>query len=187
MKKKRQLGRRDFLRGTAAFAITGATLHVAVPKAGTTVWQLDPMKCLKCGKCATNCVLNPSAVKCINSYDICGYCDLCGGYLQVEAKQRDTGAENQLCPTAAIERKFIESPYYSYDIIEDLCIGCAKCVEACEVFGNGSFYLQVNHDICVNCNECSIAAGCPAEAFSRVPREKPYMLKTKESEEKKQA
>ena len=37
---------------------------------------------------------------------------------------------------------------------EDRCIGCAKCVQPCEMFGNASFYLQVRHDICVNCNNC---------------------------------
>lgn len=187
MKEKKQLRRRDFIRGAAAIALAGTGWYAAGAKTKATVWQLDPTKCLKCGRCATHCVLNPSAVKCLNSYDICGYCDLCGGYLQVGAKQRNTGAENQLCPTAAIERIFIEDPYYSYEIVEDLCIGCAKCVEACEVFGNGSFYLQVKHDICVNCNECSIAAACPAEAFKEVPVNKPYMLKTRESEGNNQA
>ena len=52
-----------------------------------------------------------------------------------------TGAENQLCPTAAIKRTFIEDPYFQYDIEEQLCIGCAKCVEGCNTFGNGSLHL----------------------------------------------
>ena len=71
-----------------------------------------------CGNCATACVLKPSAVKCVQSYAICGYCDLCTGYFVPEPNALNTGAENQLCPTAAIERKFIEDPYYEYNIDE---------------------------------------------------------------------
>lgn len=142
------------------------------------VWQIDPEKCTQCGRCATHCVLAPSAVKCVHSYAICGYCDLCGGYQRSDAKSRDTGAENQLCPTAAIQRKFIEDPYYQYTIDEALCIGCGVCVKGCGMFGNGSLYLQVKHDLCVNCNECAIAVACPSNAFRRVPASDPYLLKT---------
>jgi electron transport complex protein RnfB len=42
---------------------------------------------------------------------------------------------------------------------------------------NGSLYLQVMHDRCVNCNECSISVACPTDAFSRVPVETPYLMK----------
>jgi len=35
----------------------------------------------------------------------------------------------------------------------------------------------VRHSICVHCNQCSIARSCPADAFSRVPAGKPYLLK----------
>jgi electron transport complex protein RnfB len=90
----------------------------------------------------------------------------------------NTGAENCLCPTAAIKRTFVEDPYYEYSIDEKLCIGCAKCVEGCNRFGNGSLFLQVRHDRCVNCNECSIAQVCPGDAFRRVPASHPYLLKT---------
>ena len=141
------------------------------------VWQIDPEKCTQCGRCATHCVLATSAVKCVHSYAICGYCDLCGGYQRSDAKGRTTGAENQLCPTAAISRKFIEDPYYQYTIDEDLCVGCGICVKGCDMFGNGSLYLQVKHDLCVNCNECAIAAACPSGAFRRVPASDPYLLK----------
>ncbi len=147
------------------------------------VWQIDPDKCTQCGRCATHCVLTPSAVKCFHSYSICGYCDLCGGYLRPDAKGRNTGAENQLCPTAALKRKFIENPYYQYTVDEKLCIGCGKCVKGCEMFGNGSLYLQVKHDLCVNCNECAIACACPSDAFRRVPASDPYLLKS--SQEKR--
>jgi len=145
--------------------------------AGETVWQLDPSKCVQCGRCATNCVVTPSAVKCFHVYNMCGYCDLCGGYFRPGTKNLTTAAENQLCPTAAIERRFIEEPFFEYHIIEELCIGCGKCVKGCGAFGNGSLQLQVNHDLCVNCNECAIARHCPADAFSRVPASDPYLFK----------
>jgi electron transport complex protein RnfB len=102
---------------------------------------------------------------------------LCGGYFKPDANQLSTAAENQLCPTAAIERKFIEEPYFEYIINEDLCIGCAKCVEGCTSFGNGSLHLQIIHDICLNCNECSIARVCPSDAIKRVPASEAYNVK----------
>ena len=141
------------------------------------VWQLDPFKCVQCGRCAKECVMTPSAVKCVHAFNLCGYCDLCGGYLKPDPNARSTAAENQLCPTAAIKRKYIEDPYFEYEIDEALCIGCAKCVAGCTSFGNGSLHLQVRHDLCKNCNECAIARVCPAEAFQRVPISSPYLIK----------
>jgi len=118
----------------------------------------------------------------VQSYPICGYCRLCFGYFTPNAPQLTSAAENQLCPTGAIERVFVEDPYWEYNIQEDLCIGCSKCVEACEVFGNASFYLQVRHDVCVNCNDCSIARHCPSDSFQRVPADDPYILKHDQDE-----
>lgn len=174
----KELHRRDFLRVAAAAAGAGLVWQAEKPASGAVVWQLDPQKCVQCGQCATNCVLNPSAVKCVHSYQICGYCDLCGGYLQPGAKTRDTGAESQLCPVSAIKRTFIEGSYFQYTIDRDLCVGCGKCVKGCALFGNGSLYLQVQHDLCVNCNECAIARSCPSGAFRQVPLEEAYLLKT---------
>lgn len=175
MSALKKLARRDFMRGAAAITFGGATWAAVGDRTEKMVWQLDPNKCTQCGRCSTHCVVNPSAVKCVNQYDICGYCDLCFGYLQPGSRDRDTGGENQLCPTSAIKRWFVEDPYYEYKIEEDLCIGCAKCVEACLVFGNGSFYLQIKHDVCVDCNECSISKSCPSDSFSRVPASQPYI------------
>ena len=149
-------------------------------QAQPTRWQIDPWKCTACGKCATACVLELSAAKCVQLYDICGYCDFCTGYFEPQPNKLNTGAENQLCPTGAIVRTFIEDPYYEYSIQEPLCIGCAKCVKGCTLFGNGSFHLQIRHDRCVNCNECSIARACPADAVRRVPADRPYLYKTRE-------
>lgn len=175
--------RRDFLRGGARVAgMTGLGvlfgLIAAKTQARTHVWQIDPAKCSRCGLCATSCVLEQSAVKCVHAYAICGYCQLCTGYFVPDPTDLNTAAENQLCPTAAIRRTYVEDPYYEYTIDEDLCIGCAKCVEGCNRFGNGSMFLQVRHDRCVNCNECSIARVCPSDAFSRVPVNTAYKLKT---------
>ena len=148
------------------------------------VWQIDPTKCTQCGRCATECVINPSAVKCVHAFKMCGYCKLCFGYFQPGAAKLDEGAENQLCPTGAIDRRFIEEPYFQYEIEEDLCIGCAKCVKGCNAFGNGSLFLQVRHDICLNCNECAIAKACPSMAFKRVPSDTPYIWNGEETENK---
>ncbi len=178
MGETKKYDRRDFFRGVAALAFTGAAWGVVGEKKEGTVWQLDPNKCAQCGRCATHCVLNPSSVKCMNQFNICGYCNLCFGYLQPGSRNYDSGAENQLCPTAAIKRTYVEHPYYEYLIDEDQCIGCAKCVDACLVFGNASLYLQNRQDVCINCNECSIAKACPSDAWSEVPASQPYIYLT---------
>jgi electron transport complex protein RnfB len=188
-KKAKSMDRREFInngfRLTLALGIGGAGVFVASKTLGNEmVWQLDASKCVQCGRCATDCVLSPSAVKCMHVFDMCGYCDLCGGYFRPEAKSRSTAGENQLCPTAAIERKFIEEPFFEYHIDEDLCIGCAKCVIGCGAFGNGSMQIQVNHSLCVNCNECSIARVCPSDAFTRVPANDPYLYEGFKSKKK---
>jgi electron transport complex protein RnfB len=180
--------RRQFLcNGARVGAMTGlgvlAGVLVSRTTANGTVWQIDPKKCLHCERCATHCVLEQSAVKCVHAYALCGYCQLCTGYFEPSPNDLNTGAENQLCPTAAIKRSFVEDPYYEYTIDERLCIGCAKCVEGCNRFGNGSLFLQIRHDRCVNCNECAIAKVCPGDAFRRVPAEHPYLLKTTSHEE----
>ena len=179
----RPVTRRQFLRnGARVAALTGLGGLVGVvagrSAAKGTVWQIDPQKCVRCGNCATHCVLEQSAVKCVHAYAICGYCQLCTGYFEPEPNDLNTGAENCLCPTAAIKRTYVEDPYYEYTIDERLCIGCAKCVEGCNRFGNGSLFLQVRHDRCVNCNECAISKVCAGDAFRRVPADQPYLLKT---------
>ncbi len=182
MAKDRKFDRRDFINKSMrlTLGISFAGMGVAAATRGTSrkwVWQIDPFKCKQCGRCATECVKSPSAVKCVHAFDLCGYCDLCGGYFKPGVSRLETGAENQLCPTAAIERRFIEEPYFEYLIDEDLCIGCAKCVKGCTSFGNGSLHLQIMHHICDNCNECSIARVCPADAISRVSADEPYKIK----------
>lgn len=182
MEKSKSKNRREFIQSgvriSLALALGGVSgLSLAKAVKDDYVWQIDPFECTQCGRCATDCVMTPSAVKCVHAYQLCGYCDLCGGYLKPDANARTTAAENQLCPTAAIERKYIEEPYFEYVINEDLCIGCAKCVKGCTSFGNGSLHLQIMHDICLNCNECSIARNCPSDAIKRVKASEAYNIK----------
>lgn len=143
-----------------------------------TLWQIDPLKCIQCGRCSTECVLDVSAVKCVHDFKMCGYCELCLGFFSPNPIALTSAAENQICPVGAIRRKFVEDPYFEYVIDEEKCIGCGKCVKGCAGFGNGSLYLQVRHDRCLNCNECSIATECPAGAFMRVSSDSPYVVKS---------
>jgi electron transport complex protein RnfB len=185
----RKADRRGFLAdgvrvaGVLAFGSAAAFLAGRRGREDEMVWQLDPDKCIACGNCASYCVLDVSAVKCLNCFDMCGYCDICTGYFDIDYLSLDTGAENQLCPTGAIIRAHKEpvvkagQRFYEYTIDALLCIGCGKCVKGCALM-NGSLYLQVMHDRCVNCNECSIAVACPSEAFCRVPAAQPYLVKS---------
>lgn len=181
-KDKNSLNRRQFFKNSLHIGCLSVLAGLATMLFGKTVkselvWQIDPNKCISCGNCANHCVLEISAVKCVHAYAMCGYCDLCTGFLESSPKTLDSGAENELCPTGALIRTFVEDPFYQYTIDEPLCIGCAKCVKGCNAFGNGSLFLQVRHDRCTNCNECSIATACPSGAFKRVPATNPYLLK----------
>jgi electron transport complex protein RnfB len=178
--------RRSFVRGGlrvlggAGVVGFGGVLAWTKGNGGENVWQIDPHKCVACGNCATYCVLDISAVKCVHSYGMCGYCELCTGFFDPEPIELTTGAHNQLCPTGAILRHFVEEPYYEYTIDRSLCIGCGKCVKGCSTFGNGSLYLQIAHDRCVHCNECAISVACPSQAIVRVSAARPYLLKHEE-------
>ena len=180
--ENRAVKRREFLQSSAQIGIAlglGGLGGMLVEESRTNeyVWQIDPFTCMQCGRCADECVLTPSAVKCVHAFDLCGYCDLCGGYFKPGVMDLNTAAENQLCPTSAIKRSFVEEPFFEYTINEDLCIGCAKCVKGCSSFGNGSLHLQIKQDLCVNCNQCAIARMCPSDAIVRVPASNPYKVK----------
>ncbi|MCD6360081.1 MAG: 4Fe-4S binding protein [Armatimonadetes bacterium] len=181
--------RRQFLaEGVRALGVLagGGTLGALVARDDTDdmLWQIDPDKCTACGRCATECVLTPSAVKCVHEWPRCGYCELCFGYYVDQRVDDLEAAENRRCPVNAIRRAPVEDPYYEYVIDEPTCIGCGLCVGGCNDYGNGALILQVRHDRCVNCNQCAIAEVCPSDAFVRVPKDQPYLLRTvrKESE-----
>jgi Na+-translocating ferredoxin:NAD+ oxidoreductase subunit B len=181
MADEHTMGRRSFLKA-AARAVGALGLGVGVGAVAAKgerddlVWQIDPEKCIACGNCATACVLTPSAARCVHDVEICGFCDFCFGYFAEVRPGDEETAENLRCPTDAIIRSFVEEPYYEYLIDEPKCIGCAICVEGCRQYGNGSLVMQVRHNYCVDCNECAIAAQCPADAFVRVPADEPYLL-----------
>jgi len=173
-----RLDRRSFLKLGLLAAAAGLFGWLFRRNAGVeTVWQIDPEKCTACGRCATSCVLAESAVKAVHAYAMCGYCKLCTGFFVPDPLALDEGAENQLCPTGALQRSFVEDPYYQYAIDEKLCIGCGRCVRGCAAFGNGSLFLQIRHDRCLHCHECSIAKVCPPRAIKQVPAAQPYLLK----------
>jgi electron transport complex protein RnfB len=177
-------------RGLAVVALgAGGAALAARTGAGSDgmVWQIDPAKCTACGNCETHCVLTPSAVKAVHTHGMCGRCSFCFGYYDLRAGSvANAGAEYQLCPTNAILREYLGGPYFEYVIDEALCIACGLCVKGCTSSGNGSLYLQVRHKMvgepvtdvpdgrCVDCNECAIAAACPAGAFVRVPASTPH-------------
>jgi electron transport complex protein RnfB len=189
-KKPAKTTRRQFIaRATRTAAIAGLGFATGMVYAGRedseadgVVWQIDPHLCIACGKCATSCVLSPSAVKCMHTFAMCGYCDLCTGYFEPAPNALNTGAENQLCPVGAIKRKFVEHPYFEYQIDEELCFGCGRCVKGCTAFGNGSLFLQIKHDLCAQCNQCAIARDCPSGAVKRVSAADAYRLKGKDDE-----
>jgi len=181
---KSPLARREFLQkvgsvvacGSIVAATTGLAAKTSPPE-GSIFWQIDPHKCTHCGRCETDCVLTVSAVKCVHTKEMCGYCDLCGGYYRGNVRELNTAAENLMCPTGAISRTFIEEPYFEYNIDESLCNGCARCVKGCTAFGNGALFLQIKRELCADCNECEIAIACPADAISRGPISMAYRLR----------
>jgi electron transport complex protein RnfB len=188
---KKDVTRRDVLKTggqLAALAALGAGAGFLVPRASgdDMVWQINPGRCIQCGNCADYCVLKLSAVKCVHAIKICGYCMLCFGYFAEEREPYIPGAEYEICPTAALKREHIKDQFHEYTVDEEKCIACAKCVKGCRKEGNGSLYLQVRHDRCVNCSQCAIAEACPSNAFVRVHANDPYIkpeLKTRKKKE----
>ena len=59
--KRPGLSRRSFLKmcGISAIALAGSAMVYKRKELTGTVWQLDPEKCIQCGRCATACVLTP--------------------------------------------------------------------------------------------------------------------------------
>ena len=181
---KNPIERRKFLNtcgkviaGGSILSLFGLSYRKTAVKEAEYFWQIDPQLCTFCGRCETDCVLPTSAVKCVHAVKVCGYCDLCGGYYRANVKELNTAAENLMCPTGAIQRKFVEEPYFEYTIIENLCNACGKCAKGCNAFGNGSLYLQIKQDLCKHCNECQIAKVCPADAVKRVTISEAYDYK----------
>jgi Na+-translocating ferredoxin:NAD+ oxidoreductase subunit B len=187
------LTRRELLghaaRGAGLLGIGGTVTYLAVKAGKNGVWQIDATKCVNCrlgaigvevcDKCATTCVLALSAVRAVNDHAKCGRCNICPAYFDVTSVVDDRGLPGKkLCPRDAIRREPIgevdpndpANNFYEYMIDETLCNGCGKCVMACkEPAGLGSVQLRVRHNLCLDCNRCSIAVACPDEAYTREP------------------
>lgn len=172
-------------RGVVVAGLGGTAGYLVQKAQGQVVWQVDAAKCVNsklgevgvkvCELCMKECVVSQSAVRAVNEYSECGRCYICPAYYNVKsAVGRDGLPSEKLCPRDAIERKPIgeadpadpANNFYEYVIDETKCDGCGKCVMACkEPAGLGSIRLRVRHNLCVNCNNCTISTVCPKEAL----------------------
>jgi electron transport complex protein RnfB len=175
--------RREFIdrsfRIVGLVGIGGAAALLTRRAAGSTVFQVDPSRCVACDLCRTSCVLSHSAVKAVNDFSKCGYCQLCPAYYDVTSMPDEIGLPTgKTCPRDALKRRVVgevdeEDPnnnYYEYNIDEDLCDGCGRCVKACKPpAGNGSLHLEVRYNRCFECDACEIQRVCPEDAIIRIP------------------
>lgn len=189
--KSNRYTRREMLghaaRG-AAFVGLGGTAGLLSWKASNTyAWMIDPARCINsklgavgvetCELCATQCVITLSAVRAVNEFSKCGRCYVCPAYFKITSAVGPDGLPSEkVCPRDAITRAAIgwidpDDPannFYEYTIDEAKCNGCGRCVMECkEPAGLGSITLEVRHDVCLDCNRCSIAAACPEDAYAR--------------------
>jgi len=181
--------RREFLgniaRGATLVGLCGTGAFLVKKTNEVYAWQLDTAKCVNsrlgatgvdvCELCASECVVDLSAVRAVNEYSKCGRCYICPAYFDITSAVDEDGLPSQkLCPRDAIERKAIgwvdpDDPannFYEYIIDEKKCNGCGRCVMGCkEPAGLGSIKLEVRYEFCLDCNRCSIAIACPDEAY----------------------
>ncbi|MBP1624787.1 MAG: hypothetical protein H6Q07_2807 [Acidobacteria bacterium] len=167
------------LRIAGLTGIGAATAVLTNRAAKSSVFQVDPSLCAACDLCRTSCVLSQSAVKAVNEFTKCGYCQLCPAYYDVASEPDENGIPTgKTCPQDALKRRVVgdideEDPnnnYYEYTIDEELCDGCGKCVKACKPpAGNGSLRLEVRYSRCHECSSCAIQLVCPEDAIVRIP------------------
>jgi Na+-translocating ferredoxin:NAD+ oxidoreductase subunit B len=164
----------------AGFAgIGGAVALLGKRAASNTVFQVDSSRCVACDLCRTSCVLSHSAVKAVNIFDKCGYCQLCPAYYDVASQPDEMGIPTgRTCPRDALKRRIVgkvdasdpNNNYYEYTIDESLCDGCGKCIKACKPpAGNGALHLEIRYSRCLECDSCGIQVVCPESAILRVP------------------
>ena len=120
-----------------------------------------------------------SAVRAVNNFSACGRCYICPAYYKITSAVGPDGLPSEkVCPRDAIERTPIgwidpDDPannFYEYTIDETKCNGCGLCVMECkEPAGLSSIVLEVRHNVCLDCNRCSIASVCPEDAYDRRP------------------
>ena len=200
--------RRQFLRRTGqaacASALAGTAFVLVRRVCANDAWAIEPNKCVNirlgvtgservCDVCATSCVRPLSAVRAVNDHANCGRCCICPAYFDVRSPIGSDGLPTKkLCPRDAIERNVIgdEDPYdplnnfYEYTIDEEKCNGCGRCVMECkDPSGLGSIRLEVRYDLCLRCNQCTIAQECPEDAYARVGPEEPPLIQLEGSHE----
>lgn len=185
--------RRTFLQRTgqaacaAALAGTGVVLGRRACRGDA--WAIAPNRCINirlgvasadnvCNICAEQCVLPLSAVRAVNDHARCGRCCICPAYFDVRSQVGPDGLPSlKLCPRDAIIRTPIGdvdpldplNNFYEYKIDDQRCNGCGLCVMECkDPAGLGSIQLEVRYDLCLRCNQCSIAAACPDDAYVRL-------------------
>jgi electron transport complex protein RnfB len=184
-------------QAACAFALGGTAIGLGRRACSGDYWAIAPSKCVNtrlgvtgadqvCDLCATKCTLPLSAVRAVNEHAQCGRCCICPAYFDVRSVAGADGLPSKkLCPRDAIVRTVIGDvdPYdplnnfYEYTIDETLCNGCGRCVMECkDPAGLGSIRLEVRHDLCLRCNQCTIAVHCPEEAYCRVGPEAPPAL-----------
>jgi len=136
-------------------------------------WQINPDKCTYCGLCATACVRAPSAVKAVNDQKKCSNCVVCYGHIH----DRDLPSDRidrdgrRVCPRDAVCRAALAGGLdgaYLYTVKCEQCDGCGKCALECNLHGSRSMFLIIRPDLCLGCNDCSIARVCEAGAVERV-------------------
>jgi len=174
-------------RGAALVGLVGTAGVLALKANKTYAWQIDVDKCVNskvgawgvevCELCATDCVLTLSAVRAVNEFSDCGRCYICPAYYKITSAVGPDGLPSEkVCPRDAIKREAIgwidpDDPannFYEYIIDEKKCNGCGRCIMECkEPAGLSSIKLEVRHNVCVDCNRCSIATACPEDAYER--------------------
>jgi electron transport complex protein RnfB len=186
-----KLSRRELLghaaRGAVLLGLGGTAAVLATKAQKTYAWVIDADRCVNsrlgalgvevCELCASECVITLSAVRAVNEFSKCGRCYICPAYFKITSAVGPDGLPSEkVCPTDAIKREAIgwidpDDPannFYEYTIDERLCNGCGRCVMECkEPAGLSSIRLEVRHDVCLDCNRCSIAQACPDEAYER--------------------
>ena len=76
--------------------------------ARSSVFQVDPSRCAACDLCRTSCVLSQSAVKAVNDFTKCGYCQLCPSYFDVTSQPDEKGLPTgKTCPQDALKRRVV--------------------------------------------------------------------------------
>ena len=139
-------------------------------------WQIDPEKCQSCGLCETTCVRKASAVKAVNDPQKCSNCVVCHGHItntHIDSERIYTDGD-RVCPYDAVVRENFSGGadgLFIYTNDPARCVGCAQCVKHCNELGSKSMFLVIRPDLCLGCNECSIAVACPHDAIERIPRE----------------